>query len=188
MGWKMNNNMLPRVCRECGVTFPGGPRAWYCPNCREERKKEQWRSCQRRKKAGAVVPIGSVIKCESCGKEIVKNGSLQRFCNDCAKIHLKEIDNAQSLAWKRENPEKIKKAKHDMTKRRSAEEGKSSGCTGVSWDKTKRAWIASIGYHGKQYRLVKTKDLDAATKARKEAEEAVKNGDFEKWINKPKTE
>ncbi|UVX69010.1 MAG: AP2 domain protein [Bacteriophage sp.] len=43
-------------------------------------------------------------------------------------------------------------------------------------------WIAAIGYKGKQYRLIKrTKDLDAAIKARKEAEEAVKNGDFEKW-------
>lgn len=42
-------------------------------------------------------------------------------------------------------------------------------------------WIASIGYKGKQYRLKRTKDFDAAIKARKEAEEAVKNGDFEKW-------
>ena len=42
-------------------------------------------------------------------------------------------------------------------------------------------WIAAIGYKGKQYRLKRTKDLDAAIKARKEAEEAVKNGDFEKW-------
>ena len=46
---------------------------------------------------------------------------------------------------------------------------------------TKHVWIASIGYKGKQYRLKRTKDLDAAIKARKEAEEAVKNGDFEKW-------
>ena len=188
MGWKMNNNMLPRVCCECGATFSGGPRAWYCPACREERKKIHDRDFKQRKRAGVVVPIGEAIRCEICGKEIVKNSGMQRYCDECAKIHLKNVDNAQSLDWKRENPEKIKKAKHDMTKRRSAEEGKSSGCTGVSWDKTKRAWIASIGYHGKQYRLVKTKDLDAATKVRKEAEEAVKNGDFEKWINKPKTE
>lgn len=65
-------------------------------------------------------------------------------------------------------------------------EGKSSGCAGVCWDKTKRVWIASIGYQGKQYRLMRTKDLDAAIKARKEAEEAVKNGSFEKMVNKCK--
>lgn len=180
----MVDNMLPRVCRECGATFSGGHRAWYCPACREERKKIHDRDFKQRKRAGVVVPIGEAIRCEICGKEIVKNGSLQRFCNDCAKIHLKEIDNAQSLAWKRGNPEKIKKAKHDMTKRRSAEEGKSSGCTGVNWDKTKRVWIASIGYKGKQYRLMRTKDLDEAIKSRKEAEEAVKNGSFEKRVNK----
>lgn len=24
-----------RTCRECGSQFYGGPRAWYCPECRE---------------------------------------------------------------------------------------------------------------------------------------------------------
>lgn len=180
----MTNNMLPRICRGCGAAFSGGPRAWYCPKCREERKRAQGRDFQRRKKAGSVAPIGSVIRCEICGKEIVKNSGLQRFCEDCAKTHLKEIDNAQSLAWKRENPEKVKKSKHDMIKRRSAEEGKSSGCVGVCWDKTKRAWIASIGYQGKQYSLIQTKDLELAIKFRKEAEAAKKNGNLEEWLNK----
>lgn len=34
-------NMLPRICQGCGKTFLGGPRAWYCEDCREERKKKQ---------------------------------------------------------------------------------------------------------------------------------------------------
>ena len=54
---------------------------------------------------------------------------------------------------------------------------------------TMKAWIRELNerlslihiYKGKQYRLKRTKDWDAAIKARKEAEEAVKNGDFEKW-------
>lgn len=30
-----------RICKECGIKFSGGPRAWYCPNCRKERQKKQ---------------------------------------------------------------------------------------------------------------------------------------------------
>lgn len=184
----MTNNMLPRICRGCGAAFSGGPRAWYCPDCREERKKEQWRDFRRRKKAGSVAPIGSVIRCEICGKEIVKNGGQQRFCEDCAKIHLKAIDNAQSLAWKRENPEKIKESKRVLSKKRQKEEGKRSGCVGVNWDKEKRIWIAKIGYAGKQYTIMRTKNLEMAIKAREEAEEAVKKGIFKKWIEEKKNE
>lgn len=178
----MPSNILPRVCRGCGVTFPGGPRAWYCPACREERKKIHDRDFKRRKRAGAVVPIGEAIRCEICGKEIVKNSGMQRYCDDCAKIHLKNVDNAQSLAWKRENLEKIKESKRKLSKQRHAEEGKASGCVGVNWDKGSRAWITKIGYAGKQYAIIRTKDLDLAIKAREEAEEAVKNGGFEEFI------
>ena len=32
--------LKPRVCRQCGATFLGGPRAWYCPDCRAERRAE----------------------------------------------------------------------------------------------------------------------------------------------------
>ena len=69
-----------------------------------------------------------------------------------------------------------------MSKQRHAEEGKASGCVGVNWDKGSRAWIAKIGYAGKQYAIIRTKDLDLAIKAREEAEEAVKNGGFEEFI------
>mgnify|MGYP003371153833 FL=1 len=70
----------------------------------------------------------------------------------------------------------------DRKKQRHAEEGKASGCVGVNWDKGSRAWIAKIGYAGKQYAIIRTKDLDLAIKAREEAEEAVKNGGFEEFI------
>lgn len=29
-----------RTCRECGSQFYGGPRAWYCPECREKVESE----------------------------------------------------------------------------------------------------------------------------------------------------
>lgn len=30
-----------RICRTCGAQFSGGPRAWYCPDCRRERARIQ---------------------------------------------------------------------------------------------------------------------------------------------------
>lgn len=168
----MSNNMLPRICRECGTTFLGGPRAWYCPSCRAERQKKVYKDFRERKKAGKVIPIGSIIKCEICGKDIIKTGGPQRFCDDCAKIHLKEIDNMQSLDWKRNNPEKYRESKRKFSKKRHAEDSeKRSGFTGVSWDKAKRRWKAAIGLNGIHYSIILTKDKDLAIQARKEAEE-----------------
>lgn len=57
------NAILPRICKECGKSFPGGPRAWYCPDCRRERKKHD-KEFKERKRSGKVIPNGSVIKCE----------------------------------------------------------------------------------------------------------------------------
>lgn len=162
----MNNNILPRVCRECGATFQGGPRAWYCPECRAERKKIQTKEYKQRKKAGKTVPVGSLIKCEICGKEIVKSGGSQRFCSECAAKHLKEVDNQQSLEWKKSNPEKVRESKRKMSKARHATgESHESGVKGVTWDKGKKKWIVKINYKGKQYRIMQTSDMDEAIRA-----------------------
>jgi rubrerythrin len=29
-----DNVIRTRTCRQCGKEFQGGPRAWYCPECR----------------------------------------------------------------------------------------------------------------------------------------------------------
>ena len=173
------NNMLPRICRQCGKSFLGGPRAWYCPECRAERKLATDREFKARKRAGNVVPIGSIIKCEICGKDIVKNSGLQRFCDKCAEEHLKAVDNAQSLQWKRENMDKIREGKREISKRRHAEDEQLvSGVTGVSWEKGKRRWLARIYYCGKQYTIVRAKDKDIAVSARKEAEKLKLSGEL----------
>ena len=163
--------ILTRTCKECGKSFQGGPRAWYCPECREIRKKQQLKEYKYRKRSGNIVPLGSIIKCEICGKEIIKNGGLQRFCDECAAKHLKEVDNEQSLQWKKENPEKIKESKRKISKKRH-ENGESveSRIKGVSWDKGKQKWVSSINYNGKQYRIVQTSDKNVAVQSRKEAE------------------
>ena len=134
------NNILSRLCRGCGKTFDGGPRAWYCPECHEKRKKQQNKAFKDRKKKGQVVPLGSVIKCIDCGAEFVKEGGRHQRCKECAERHLREIDNLQSKEWNRKNPEKYYEAKRVFSKRRHKEEGKEQISPCISWDKGHRKW------------------------------------------------
>lgn len=169
--------MLSRVCRECGCSFLGGPRAWYCTECRKKRIKIQNQEFKKRKRAGEVIPNGSVIKCALCGKDIIKNSGVQRFCDECAAKHLKEIDNQQSLRWKMDNPDKIKESKRKLSKKKYASgEALKSGVPGVSWDKSKQRWKACINYQGKQYVIVSAKSKDLAIQARREAEQTEFSG------------
>lgn len=99
--------LLDRQCRECRCTFKGGPRAFYCPSCREERKKAQWRNYQRRKRAGEIRPIGSYDKCERCENPYKVQAGLQRFCADCQPIHEAEHDRKTSLEFYHKNKDEI---------------------------------------------------------------------------------
>lgn len=92
--------LRPRVCRQCGVTFDGGPRAWYCPDCRVERQRI--RNAARRK-TGARRTLGSIDKCVVCGKEYVVEAGLQKYCKDCAPAAIRAVDREQSKKWNREN-------------------------------------------------------------------------------------
>lgn len=92
--------LRPRVCRQCGVTFDGGPRAWYCPACRVERQRI--RSAAQRK-TGARRPLGSIDHCAVCGKEYVVESGLQKYCKDCAPEAIRAIDREQSKKWNKEN-------------------------------------------------------------------------------------
>lgn len=46
-----------------------------------------------------------------------------------------------------------------------------SGIKGVSFDKTRKLWVAQIGFQGKNYSLGKFKKIEDAEKARKDAED-----------------
>lgn len=100
-----NTTLRPRTCKECGVTFKGGPRAWYCPQCRAERQAQQNREYQERKKRGSTRKIGQKYPCEICGKMYILSSGLQRYCTECAVKHLKEVDNKQSREWNKDHPE-----------------------------------------------------------------------------------
>ncbi|WP_066737037.1 hypothetical protein [Bariatricus massiliensis] len=158
----MSKNMIPRVCKSCECSFIGGPRAWYCPACRVERKKDSQRKMREAKKSNNYIPLGSPITCELCGAIVIKNSGNQRYCPKCAKEHLKLVDNAQSLEWKRANPEKIKEGKRNLSKKRHAGEGRKSGVKYISWDKGAQKWRVMPFFNGKQYHVGRFSSLEEA--------------------------
>lgn len=99
-----------RTCRMCGRSFRGGPRAYYCPDCRVVRQREQAAKCKRN---GPQRPLGSTDQCEKCGKDYIVVGGLQRFCPECAPQHKKEYDRITSKAFYHANAERIKPIKNE---------------------------------------------------------------------------
>lgn len=100
-----------RVCRQCGVTFPGGPRAWYCPTCRAERRQEAWK---RHKKVGTARPLGSTDTCKRCGKEYIVEGGRQMYCKDCAEIAVKEKVRGHKREYNAKNRDALNDHKREV--------------------------------------------------------------------------
>lgn len=98
-----------RICRTCGVSFKGGPRAWYCPDCRKERQRE--RSAKYRKSTPKR-SLGSKDICQNCGEEYTVEGGLQKYCPKCQDIMHKKLDTEQSLEYYRKNKEIINPARN----------------------------------------------------------------------------
>lgn len=92
---KQESVIRDRTCRECGVTFKGGPRAWFCPDCREQRQKQQTVEYHRRKAAGKVRHIGSTDICKICGDPYTVESGLQMYCPSCAEAAVKEVVSKQ---------------------------------------------------------------------------------------------
>ena len=110
--------MRDRVCLTCGAIFSGGPRAWYCPDCRAERAKAANREYKARAKAGNARQIGSTDICQICGKEYTVTGGLQRYCPQCAPDAVREIDRAQSREWMAEHREEAAARKKEIAQKR----------------------------------------------------------------------
>lgn len=106
MPQKGTSTLRMRVCRQCGIEFMGGPRAWYCPTCRIERQREQGRTCKQRQRKGQTRWLGSIDKCEVCGKDYIVNSARQRYCPDCAPERYREVDREQSRGWLKRAVEK----------------------------------------------------------------------------------
>ena len=87
-----------RACTVCGVSFPGGPSAKYCPRCRVEKRREADR---RHKKHGTARPLGSIQKCERCGAEYTLDGGAQRYCKACSEEAIRENRRPKKLAYQK---------------------------------------------------------------------------------------
>ena len=85
---KRNTVIRQRTCRECGAQFDGGPRAWYCPSCRADRKRAQSKA---RNRGAPQRKLGSTDQCARCGKDYIVTAGLQRYCKECAPVHLREV-------------------------------------------------------------------------------------------------
>ena len=111
----------PRTCRECGAIFDGGPRAWYCPDCREARKIMQKARYNERRKRGLSLSLGeSVGRCEVCGREFIYASARQRYCPDCAKEAIKTSDRRQGREYY-----------HANNRRKSEPKGRGGGKNGM---------------------------------------------------------
>lgn len=94
------SSLAPRTCRTCGRTFMGGPRAWYCPDCRAERRRKQCVESKQRKRAGTSIVLGQTVgHCQVCGKEFIYASGNQKYCSSCAPEAIAEIDRQQGRGW-----------------------------------------------------------------------------------------
>lgn len=99
-------NIYDKVCRQCGINFKGGPRAFYCPNCRDQRKKEANKRFYKKGRK-AERQLGSIDKCITCGKEYIVNSSRQKYCPECAKSEVKKVDRVQGIEYYKNNRDEI---------------------------------------------------------------------------------
>ena len=100
--------MCERICRRCGKKFIGGPRAWYCLECKSGRCKEQKLRYTQNKRAGKSIVIGKTIrKCERCGAEFIMMSARQRYCLKCRDEAVKSSDRQQGLEYYKQNRDLI---------------------------------------------------------------------------------
>lgn len=93
---KRESVVRPRTCHQCGAVFDGGPRAWYCPACRDERRRAQSREWKKRK---TVRKLGSIDHCVRCGAEYIVEGGLQKYCKACAAEAVSEVTRPKKRAY-----------------------------------------------------------------------------------------
>ncbi len=111
-------NIYDRKCKQCGCIFSGGPRAWYCPECRNDRRAEYSRRAAERRRTGRTRQIGSTDVCVVCGRPYYVTCGLQKYCPDCAPAAYAKIDAAQGLEYYRKNKSQINPKRYE--KRKSA--------------------------------------------------------------------
>lgn len=97
---KLDTVVKIRTCKDCGVEFYGGPRARRCPDCAY---KAQQKTGRQHKKTGTKRPLGSLDKCDICGKEYIVKSGRQKYCSDACQ-------RKGVLEWQREHKKGYSKA------------------------------------------------------------------------------
>jgi Zn finger protein HypA/HybF involved in hydrogenase expression len=173
-----------RVCKECGRTFSGGPRSWYCPECRAERLKAKDREYKRK---GSERKLGNKDICKNCGKEYIINSGMQKYCPECQDKMHKELDNKQGIEYYNTRVDKVERA----AKRRAKYQNKpylnkTTGIRNICYVKSKGYYQVQVTYNKKRYPLKYSSDLDECKKILEEAERQIFKGNFENWYNELK--
>lgn len=112
---KASGVVQDRQCRQCGTTFRGGPRAWYCPSCRAEREHERSRNYRR---DGFGRQLGSTDLCVRCGGEYTVTSGRQKYCPDCREQGVNEAVRQHKRQYAAERADQMAKYKADMTSNR----------------------------------------------------------------------
>lgn len=116
---KRESVIKTRVCRICEKEFLGGPRAFYCPDCRDEQKKTRKSEYQARKRVGKVRELGSVDICPVCGDEYTVEGSRQMYCPKCADQATKKVVNAHKREFMAERIDQVQMRKKEAHSNRN---------------------------------------------------------------------
>lgn len=99
-----------RICKKCGVTFSGGPRAWYCPECRHKRALERSKAYRNN---GYQRHIGDIDICKNCGKKYIIQSGLQKYCPDCQSEMHRKADVEKSLKYYDKNKNEINQKRNE---------------------------------------------------------------------------
>lgn len=107
---------FPKTCIRCGKKFEGGPKAKYCPDCAIESQKETSARSKERQRNGTAKKIGEEMQCVRCGKMTIRRSGNQRYCEECAKENIAEIDRKRAIARYHECKEKINPERYKFRK------------------------------------------------------------------------
>ena len=103
---RQTNVIRQSICKQCKAVFEGGPRAWYCPKCRKERRNE---ADKKYKHEGAKRQIGSVDQCQVCNQDYIVNAARQKYCKKCAQEAVREKDRQSAIEYYKNNPDPNRK-------------------------------------------------------------------------------
>lgn len=175
--------LLDRICKECDRSFEGGPRAYYCPDCRIERKLQNKRKREECRKKKYDI-IDQTFERWTVLKELdIRNG--ERFylcrckCGTEREVRRNSLVTGNSKSCGCLRKERMKETQSQLPKvngidiknfTNKTRKGTKTGHKGVAPFGNGK-FKAYIGFNGNNMYLGTFDTLDEAFQARKEAEE-----------------